>query len=138
MPPAGPQVVQGALVTRSVPAVLRAIPALGGGFSSAPNAREALISHALWQQAFGGTPQVIGRTITLDGDEYSVMGVMRPGFSLPGQREGAVWVRSPFETPTRRGPYFLTALARLVPGISADAAGKRLTEAITPVLRDRF
>ena len=49
----------------------------------------AVISHALGQEAWGGAPTVVGMTLRLSGDPYTVIGVMPPQFSLFG--DVAVW-----------------------------------------------
>src|SRR5579871_1996461 len=58
-------------------------PQLGRGFTRDEEKRGSkgiLISHALWQSAFGGDPSVIGRTVNLSGDRFTVIGVMPASF----------------------------------------------------------
>ncbi len=47
----------------------------------------AIISHALWQSALGGSAQVLGKTVTLDGQNYRVIGVMPASFGYPSGNE---------------------------------------------------
>jgi predicted permease len=47
----------------------------------------AVISHALWQSAFGGSPQALGKTLALDGQLYHVIGVMPASFGYPSGNE---------------------------------------------------
>jgi hypothetical protein len=74
-------------VTQATPSyfrLLRVVPALGRTFSeqeSEPgNEKKAVLSYALWQSQFGGDPQAIGKDIRLDGQPYTVVGVMPKGF----------------------------------------------------------
>jgi predicted permease len=70
----------------------------------------AIISHALWQSAFGGSAQVLGKSITLDGKIYRVVGVMPASFGYPSGNE------LPFSTPGPTqvwAPLVLTAQERI-------------------------
>ena len=77
--------------------VLGVPPARGRGFlpgEDAPEgARVAVISHGFWQRRLDGDPNALGRTLTLDGTSFTVVGVTRRGFRFPfdGQ-EPDVWV----------------------------------------------
>jgi putative ABC transport system permease protein len=136
--PDGPEVVEGGFVSINLPHVFGVAPIVGPGFSATPDAREALVSEGLWRERFGGSADAIGRSITLDGEAFAIVGVMPAGFNLTGQRDGSVWVRAQFSPPKRRGPFFLTTIARLPAGTSAAAAEARLTAMVTPILRDRY
>ena len=59
--------------------------------------RVAVLSHALWESQFGADPKVIGRSITLDGDPYTVIGVLPPGgaFDRAFARSGGRWLSNP-------------------------------------------
>ena len=63
---------------------------------------------------------------------------MPTGFTLPGQRSGDVWAKALLNPPTRRGPFFLTLLARVSADSSVETAEAPITTAVTPVLRDRY
>jgi putative ABC transport system permease protein len=71
-------------VTRNLFETLGVAPILGGTFSieelpqNGPG--EVVISHSFWQSWFGGDPDVVGRTLTVDGSSTTVVGVMPPGF----------------------------------------------------------
>jgi putative ABC transport system permease protein len=135
----GPEVLQGAWVTQTLPRVL-AIPVLRGpGFSGDPDGREVLVSESLWQRRFGGAADVVGRTLALDGRLETVVGVVPAGFNIPGQRQSDVWVRWPRqEEPTRRGPFFLNTVARLGAGAAGADAAVRLTDRVAPRLRGLY
>src|SRR5437660_3753376 len=86
-----------------------------------------VLSHGFWSRRFAADPQMIGKTISLGGDPYTVIGIMAPGFDfrdfgLPPD----VWV--PFQLdphPTDQGHYF-TAAGRLKPGVALEQAKARL------------
>lgn len=65
-------------------------PARGRTWSAGDGALEAVIGHGLWQSLFAGREDVLGRTLDIDGERRTVVGVMPPGFSFP--RETAVWM----------------------------------------------
>ena len=71
----------------------------GGG----PQGYPAILSWNCWQQHFGGDPQVVGQSITLDGNAYTVVGVMPQTFSFPVQAQPTdVWI-SPARDAERQG-----------------------------------
>ena len=133
-----PEVVVGANVTVETPRVLGVTPVLGRWFSDAADAREVLISSAIWRDRFGGRADVLGQQVMLDGVSQAVVGVMPPGFNLPGQDNAHLWVLAHLRPPERRGPFFLSVVVRLTAGVGPEPAGLRLTSAITPSLLDRF
>ena len=139
--PDGPTLVTGAVITADLPQVLGARPVLGAGFSSAstgPDALEALIGETLWRDRYAGSPGVIGQSIRLNSQPFTIVGVMPAGFNVPGQRQGAVWQRAIARQPTRRGPFYLNTIVRLAGDVTPEAAASKLTTAVTPVLRDRY
>jgi putative ABC transport system permease protein len=76
-----------------------------------PNS-EAVIGYGLWQQLFGGEPNVLGATILIDGKPLTVVGVAPPGFDLPGK--SVLWKAAAFSS----GNNGWGTVARLKPGIS--------------------
>ena len=79
-----PTRVRATQATPSYFRLLRVAPALGRTFSDPEgepgNEKKAVLSYALWQSQFGGDPQAIGRDIRLDGQPYTIIGVMPRGF----------------------------------------------------------
>lgn len=65
------------------------MPARGRGWS-ADDALEVVIGHGLWQSLFAGREDVLGRTLEVDGELRTIVGVMPQGFSFP--QESAVWM----------------------------------------------
>ena len=88
-----------------------------------PGARKAVIlSHSFWQQNFGGEDCVLGQTVSLDGDSYTVVGVAPQEFFFP-DRSTALWVPLTLD-PNRhqRDERDLLVLGRLMPEISVKQA----------------
>ncbi|OLE66675.1 MAG: hypothetical protein AUG09_06315 [Acidobacteria bacterium 13_1_20CM_2_68_7] len=54
------------------------------------SARVVLLSHGLWKRRFGGDPSLVGRTLVLSGDSYSVVGILPPTFFIPGAGDDIV------------------------------------------------
>ncbi len=81
-------------VTNSLFTILGVKPALGRGFSASDEtpggAKVFLISDALWRGLFGGDPHAIGKAYLLDGQNYTLAGVMPSGFDFP--KECGIWV----------------------------------------------
>jgi putative ABC transport system permease protein len=91
-----------------------------------PGTHVILLSDSLWQRRFGSDPGVIGRSVTLDGESYTVVGVMPRLVQLPGfdNRNDQLWVpiAFPAEEAVQRGNHFLEVIARLKPGITLKHA----------------
>jgi putative ABC transport system permease protein len=104
-------------------------PELGRGFlpeEDQPGTRVVILSHGVWQRRFGGDRGVIGTPITLDGESYTVVGVMPKTINMP-TIEGwsdQLWVPIAFssEEAANRGGHYLEVIARLKPGISQNQA----------------
>ena len=75
-----------------------------------------MISHGLWQRRFGSDASIIGKSLTLDGNTYNVVGVMPPGFTFPRSTKPAeVWValsRDPDPTLSRKYARGATSILR--------------------------
>jgi putative ABC transport system permease protein len=83
-----------------------------------------VLAHGLWKRRFGGSSAVLGSDVVLNGERYTVVGVLAPDFVLPG-REAELAVPLSLETDARRqnrGAGFLRVVARLRPGVQHDAA----------------
>ena len=90
------------------------------------SARVVMLSYGVWQRRFGGDPRIIGSTQILNGDTYTVIGVLPRGTIIPNAE---VDVIAPLnldtdERRTERGTNFLRLMARLKPGVTtATSAG---------------
>jgi len=91
-----------------------------------PGSHVVLLSYSLWQRRFGSDPGIVGRVITLNGESYTVIGVMPRSVHLPGYGNwnDQVWVPIAFtnEETTQRGNHFLDVIARIKPGITLKQA----------------
>jgi putative ABC transport system permease protein len=97
------------------------------------------LSHKLWQRAFGGDPNIVGRNITLSGESYTVVGVMPPQFQFPPFWSTRAEMWAPLDLRSRataRGGNSLRVFARLKPGVTlqqaqaeVDAVNGRLIQA---------
>src|SRR5262245_58847591 len=89
-----PMNVTGAAVSSDFFSVLRSNVSLGRSFlpdeEQPGRGQVAIISHGLWQRAFGANPNLIGQTLSLNSQRYTVIGVMPAGFQFP--REVEIWV----------------------------------------------
>jgi putative ABC transport system permease protein len=107
------------------------------GLDRAHGPRAAVLSYGAWQQNFDGDPGVIGRPVTLNGESFTVVGVMPESFVTP--RPAEIWVSPRYEAPEPlsdsqpdvmqdRGNFnFLRPFARLRPGVSLSQAQAELT-----------
>src|SRR5262245_48980536 len=104
----------------------------------------AVISHGLWLRRFGGDPDMVGKSINLDGSPYTVVGIVADDFQYPNKTE--VWVppyrlapatRPSMDVTQVRGFGFLSAVALLKPAVSLRQAGDEM-EIITGRLRQQY
>ena len=83
-----------------------------------------VITHRFWQEFLGGDPNVLGRSLTLNGNRYSVIGVMPANFALPEDETDifvSLWVAYPEAAPFR-GVHFMKTYWRLNPSVTLDQA----------------
>jgi predicted permease len=98
---------------------------LATGGTETAERHTVVIGHTLWQERFGGAADVVGRTMRLDGESYTVVGVMPPGFVFAPfwNTESELWAPLPLEGRRQsRGGNSLRIFARLKPGVDATAA----------------
>jgi predicted permease len=142
--PGQPQHLRGLEVTPSFASSLGVAPVVGRWFGEAAseqgNLNLAVISSALWNR-LGGGGNILGRALTMDGQQYTVTGVMPAWFRLPledmvgsGESRTDVWVPvDPQGSDKRRDVFSYFSYARLRPGVStaqADADVKRVAAGI--------
>ena len=112
-------------VSASFLPMLGVTPPLGRLFGpeddSPQGARVALLGDGLWRRRFGADPAVLGRTLTLDGDAWTVIGVMPAGFEYWGVPDVVLPLRLDAEKAPR-GLHFMPVVARLQDGLSMAQA----------------
>ena len=108
--------VRGRLVSPSYFSLLGTRPRLGRDLVPAdgrPGAdRSIIVSHGFWTRFLGGEESILGRPIRLDGEPYTVVGVLPPTLG-PLERSSEFFAAAQWDTPPRRGPFFIVALGRL-------------------------
>jgi putative ABC transport system permease protein len=132
MPGSAPEDVAASRATAGFFDVLRVRPAVGRAFTTEHEVdgrhRVAVLSDGFWRQRFGARPDIVGRTIPLEGESYEVLGIMPPGVTYPtgAPRPADLWVPyvvPPNERVRGRGiSIYLQSIARLKPGVTLAQA----------------
>ncbi len=126
-----PERLDGQVISANVFSILGVAPALGRTFL--PNEDQpgqehvVVLSDALWQRRFNRDPSIINRNIALNGESFTVVGVMPRGFFFP-LRETELWVPWAMEPDqaSGRGDHYLGLVARLKPEASIERANADL------------
>jgi len=126
-------------VTHEIPSVLGVQPRIGRFFSAEEEQwgrhQVLVLSHSLWMRFFGGDPGALGKTLTVDGEPWTVIGVMPKGFTFddPSIELWAPISFKPDSDMLTRGNHFTNVIARLKPGVTLESAKQdlgRLAEAL--------
>jgi len=127
-----PERIGAARVGATFWSLLGVTPQVGRGF--APNedsqsaARTVVLSDGLWKRRFGGDRRIVGKTIALDGNSFTVIGVAPPGFSFPDRPD--VWIPLVFAqddlNPDGRGAHWMGIMGRLAPNVTVTQATSEL------------
>ena len=123
---AAPEQLLGRRVTPNFFDVLGVQLAMGRPFTAEEDAAKrkvVVLSYALWQRRFGANPAVVGRSILMDDEATTVIGVMPRGFFFP-DRQAEYWIPASFtpEELARRGNHNLEVVARMKPGVTHERA----------------
>lgn len=138
-----PLQIETAAVSPSVLTNLGFQPALGRSFAGAEDQpgknHVALISAGIWQRRFGGDPEVLGKTLSIDGQSFTIVGVGCPQFRIPAS-ESEIWIPytpAPQDLlPANRGVRPLALIGRLRPGISLERAQGELRNAAAAIAQE--
>ena len=129
-----PEKVQALRLTTDALALASVAPAIGRLFTTGEDApgrdHEAVLAWGFWQRRFAADPAIVGRTVTLDGQPYTIVGVMPPGFDYPMFWAHGVQIWAPLALGKRsssRDGQSLRVLARLKPGVSLASARAEMT-----------
>ena len=107
---------------------------------------EGVISDGIWKSAFGGDPNILGRSVRLDNDLYRIIGVMPPGYHDPGRtpqdRNVEMWMATgfagpPAPPPQRNSRILPNTIARIAPGLTLQAAQSRV-DALVASLQKQY
>jgi len=138
-----PERVQGARVSATFWSLLGIQPAIGRGFAPNEDAQSAgrvvVLSDGLWKRRFGADRRIVGKTIALDGNTYTVIGVAASRFSFPDRPD--VWVPLVFSAddlnPENRGGHWMGIIGRLAPDVTVAQANAELV-ALTRRLEQQY
>lgn len=128
-----PQRLQGAYVTWDFFRVLGVQPAIGRDFVAEDDqpgiTKNIILSDALWKRDFGGDPRVIGQSVRVNGRAGTVIGVMPPKFSFPGNEQLWLPVNTEFPVKPRndRGINTVQVIGRLKAGVTIEQANVEMT-----------
>jgi len=133
--------VNAAFVNASLFPVLGINAKLGRTFSQDEDQpgsnRVALLSYSLWQSRFGSQPDIVGESVGINGENYSVIGVMPDGFRFPDKDD--IWIPLAIDKakPDDRGSHGLEVVAKIKPGVTPEQAGVELSN-IAATLQERY
>lgn len=139
-----PERVNGFLVTNGFFSLMGVKPLLGRWFlpsEDQPGAdHEAVLSDGLWKGVFGADPHVVGKDITLDGENYTVVGVMPASFDLPNMTPD-LWAPlaltpAQLDPVKQRSHQWLSMVARLRPGVTLAQAQTALNSVASRLMRE--
>jgi putative ABC transport system permease protein len=134
-----PEIVRGAVVTPDFFPLLGTLPMRGRALrpdrDGPGGPRSVVLGARLWRSRFGGDVAVVGRSVTIDAEPYTVVGVVPPEFELPAGAE--MWMSSPYAVPPHplrpaidpspsRDTHYIEVFGRLAPGVSTAAASSEV------------
>jgi predicted permease len=114
--------------------VLGVQPRLGRGFQAgedvAGSAQVVVLREGLWQRRFGADPSILGQTLTLDGQPYTVIGVMPETTRFPASSQTDIFIPlvRPEDAHQRRGHHYMSVVGRLREGVTLEAANSELRQ----------
>jgi putative ABC transport system permease protein len=122
-----PEHVDGALVTQNLAGLLGVRPVMGRMFRPEEDRAGApgtiVISYGMWQSRFGAHPDVLGQVLRLDGEVYTVIGVLPAGFNFPS-RDIQFWIPFRFvpQNFEERDDTYINGVAKLKRGVALEQA----------------
>jgi putative ABC transport system permease protein len=139
--------LQGTIVTADLFPLLGVSPKIGRVFvpeEDQPNRRVAILGHNLWRERFAADANIVGQAITLNGESYTVVGVMPAGLMAPTQNEPSdVWLSAGHygggrgALTNQRGNHAFEVVGRLKPGVTLPQAQAEMN-AIAANLKQQY
>src|SRR4051812_28450155 len=124
-----PERLDGRRVSANLFDLLGVRPLVGRNFvpdEDKPGTKVAILNESLWKRRFGSDPGVIGRALTLNGESYTVVGVLPRSVQLPsfGNWRDQIWVPLAFtaEEAASRGNHYLEVIGRMKAGVTLEQA----------------
>ena len=126
-------------VTAGIFDVLGVPPLAGRTFTAddeQKRARVVVFSEGLWESRFNRNPEIVGKAVKLDGELWTVVGIMPKAFEILGKT--SMWAMRPFVNmpPRARGAYQLQVVGRMKPGVAIEAAQSDLTAVADGLARE--
>ncbi|MGD0221864.1 MAG: ABC transporter permease [Terriglobia bacterium] len=126
-----PQQIVGGVTTSGFLKVLGIQPVLGRFYTAEEDklgaARVAVLSYAAWQRRYAGNADILGRTMTLDGTPFTIVGVLPASFALPGIKTCEFFTALREDPARDRMQHQYSVIARLKPGITVERAQADMT-----------
>ncbi len=120
-----PENILGAAVSPNFLSVLGVAPILGRNFlkpeEHTGNDHVALLTHSFWKERLGADPGWIGRTLTLNGQPFTVVGILPQSFRYVMMGDAQIFIPLNLEK-TSRGENFMSVIGRVKPGVSLRQA----------------
>jgi putative ABC transport system permease protein len=142
-----PERVRAGFLSKDVLPALGVSPLLGRGFAATEDSpdsiasRVAILGEGLWKRRYGGDPAILGRTVTIGGRSFSVVGVLPEAFRLPNDFAGEpaqIYMPlglAPVPDPNNRGSHGLYGLGRLQPGVTPERAQAAMSAFVADMRR---
>jgi putative ABC transport system permease protein len=131
-----PERLEGRRVSSSLFPLLGVEPQIGRVFAAGEDQpgsqRVVLLSYPFWQRRFGGDSSIVGKSLTLNGEGYTVVGVMPARFQFPSS-DDEVWVPLALtpQQAANRNRHYLQVVARLKPGVTLTQAQTEMSTIAT-------
>jgi putative ABC transport system permease protein len=123
-----PELLHGIHVSESYFRVFGAPVILGRAFTKQEDSqngpRVVVLSYGLWQRRFGGNPNIVGQSLSLSDEPYTIVGVLGRDFS--SEPEADIWIPFQFEANSINQGHFFLAAAMLKPGVTVAQANAQM------------
>jgi predicted permease len=126
-----PELLPGAVVTAGFFSTLGQRPLVGRVFlptdEKMGSTNVVVVSEALWRRLFNSNPDAIGQLLRMNGQTYTLVGVMPGSFRLPSEND-ELWTNYQLDPAAKRGPWLSYGIARVKPGVNLEQAQTEVNE----------